>query len=670
WCGFDAADVVTALKDTNGIITKEYTFEKTSNNGTGSYTVTVNIDVKNITMLGENSDTTTIVKTESGKIVYGTFDSDCSALVATGSEMKQKDDKYVVKKSFTPTVTMTDWTYGATASEPSVSNNTSGGTVTYEYKVKDANDSTYSSDKPTNAGSYTVRAKIAEKDLYWDETATADFTIAKADPNVTAPTGKSLTYTGSVQTLITEGKATNGTMYYYLGSTAPATDSASWTTTAPTATSSGTYKIWYYVKGNNANYNNVAPVSVTATISSPVVSSKSSQNFTISLPSYTYDGTAHEVTISGTTYGKVITYYYDSDGHSLDEAPSEPGDYTVRVYASGNSSYYSKSVSAEYTISEPETEKYSVSVKNGTVDGKTTAEVEADTVIAVKADKAPAGYKFGYWKKDGSDRAISYNANYTFKVISDIELEAVYLEDSDDVERYGYSVKDSVEIDKTSKAISFIFMNNVPEDCTIVKCGIVATSDASKAEALALGNADYDRYKTTDKHNFRYTWTKTKVTADQTWYVKGYLIYKTADGTEKTVYSDLEKTTLEGSETIKEEKIVGTTIMTSVKSYQHQDTSKGNAIDFVSLSSVPADCTILKAGVVATSNATKAKNLTDANADYVRFMETTKHNAQYTWTKTKVTSSQTWYVKPYLVYKDADGTQYTVYGDLTTKKWS
>ena len=70
------------------------------------------------------------------------------------------------------------------------------------------------------------------------------------------------------------------------------------------------------------------------------------------------------------------------------------------------------------------------------------------------------------------------------------------------------------------------------------------------------------------------------------------------------------------------------------------------------------------------ANATKAKNLTDANADYVRFMETTKHNAQYTWTKTKVTSSQTWYVKPYLVYKDADGTQYTVYGDLTTKKWS
>ena len=39
-------------------------------------------------------------------------------------------------------------------------------------------------------------------------------------------------------------------------------------------------------------------------------------------------------------------------------------------------------------------------------------------------------------------------------------------------------------------------------------------------------------------------------------------------------------------------------------------------------------------------------------------------DSKYTWTKTKVTAEQVWYVKSYLVYEDADGEQITVYGDL------
>jgi len=40
------------------------------------------------------------------------------------------------------------------------------GAVTWEYKAKDADDSAYSTDVPANAGDYTVRASIAESDLY------------------------------------------------------------------------------------------------------------------------------------------------------------------------------------------------------------------------------------------------------------------------------------------------------------------------------------------------------------------------------------------------------------------------------------------------------------------------------------------------------------------------
>ena len=78
-------------------------------------------------------------------------------------------------------VSMSGWTYGGTATSPSVSNNSGSGTVTYNYKVSTAPDNTYSATKPSNAGTYTVRASVAETANYNAGTATANFTIAKAN---------------------------------------------------------------------------------------------------------------------------------------------------------------------------------------------------------------------------------------------------------------------------------------------------------------------------------------------------------------------------------------------------------------------------------------------------------------------------------------------------------
>ena len=79
---------------------------------------------------------------------------------------------------------MAGWTYGETAKDPSVSGNPGSGSVTYQYKEKDAADSTYTDTKPSNAGTYTVKATVAETDNYNGGTATADFTIAEADEPV------------------------------------------------------------------------------------------------------------------------------------------------------------------------------------------------------------------------------------------------------------------------------------------------------------------------------------------------------------------------------------------------------------------------------------------------------------------------------------------------------
>ena len=50
------------------------------------------------------------------------------------------------KTDLTLTVSLSGWTYGATANTPTVTGNTGNGAVTYNYKKKDADDETYSAE--------------------------------------------------------------------------------------------------------------------------------------------------------------------------------------------------------------------------------------------------------------------------------------------------------------------------------------------------------------------------------------------------------------------------------------------------------------------------------------------------------------------------------------------
>jgi len=72
----------------------------------------------------------------------------------------------IEKANLTATVSISDWTYGEDAETPSVMGNIEDGVVTYSYKVKDAEDETYTVTVPTNAGTYTVKAGIGATDNY------------------------------------------------------------------------------------------------------------------------------------------------------------------------------------------------------------------------------------------------------------------------------------------------------------------------------------------------------------------------------------------------------------------------------------------------------------------------------------------------------------------------
>lgn len=117
----------------------------------------------------------------------------------------------IAKATITPTVTLAGWTYKETAKTPAVTGNTGSGVETYKYKVKDAADSTYVAMVPSNAGTYTVKAEIAESKNYLGGEVTADFTIApKALADSMIASVADAKYTGSAITpkpTVTDGSA-------------------------------------------------------------------------------------------------------------------------------------------------------------------------------------------------------------------------------------------------------------------------------------------------------------------------------------------------------------------------------------------------------------------------------------------------------------------------------
>jgi hypothetical protein len=95
------------------------------------------------------------------------------------------------------TVSLVGWTYGDEANIPEVNGNLGEGEVDFFYANAEAPSSDYTTDVPTNAGNYSVKAVIAETDNYLGKEVTNTFSIAKANLSVvTIADIADQTYTG------------------------------------------------------------------------------------------------------------------------------------------------------------------------------------------------------------------------------------------------------------------------------------------------------------------------------------------------------------------------------------------------------------------------------------------------------------------------------------------
>ena len=249
-----------------------------------------------------------------------------------------------VLQSISPTVSLTGWTYGNAPYDPQVTGNLGNGTVTYSYKLSTADDSTYTSTKPSNAGTYTVRAQIAETASYASGVCTSTFTISKANisPIVTM-IGWTEGSTASNPSIT--GNLGNGTVTYsYKLSTAA---DSSYITTKPSSV--GTYIIRAQI-AETTNYN-----SGVCTASFSIVDrTKLNINPIVSISNWTYGETASNPSISGNTGNGSVSYSYKlstaSDNEYTSTKPSDAGTYIIRAVISETSDYNGATVTSSFTI--------------------------------------------------------------------------------------------------------------------------------------------------------------------------------------------------------------------------------------------------------------------------------------------------------------------------------
>ena len=141
--------------------------------------------------------------------------------------------------------------------------------------------------------------------------------------------------------------------------------------------------------------------------------------------------------------------------------------------------------------------------------------------------------------------------NYSFLMPSEnITIQAIYVEQEIPVEKKGTAYIESVKKTDSNKLV-FVSILSVPEQCKITAAGLVATNDdqigadiCAESVAITADKKVFVRYAAGTNRNLKYTWTKSNVSSDETWYVKAYLVYKDESDKTQTVYGELVTATL------------------------------------------------------------------------------------------------------------------------------
>ena len=358
-------------------VTAAVSVEPTSYTYTGEAIVPTTVTVK---------DGTTVIPASEYTVTYG---NNTNAGKATVTVKDQDGGNYVVSGTATFTITKAElsgvtvslkgWTYGDTAKTPTVSGNLGGGNVTYQYKANNA--STYTSTVPTNAGTYTVKATVAESANYKAATATGSFTIA---PKTVTNAAVTLSQTSYAYT----GRAFQPSVTVKDGTTViPASE---YTVAYTDNTNVGTATV---TVSDRAGGNYVVSGTATFTITKAALSGVS-----VSLGGWTYGDTAKTPTVSGNLGNANVTYQYKAadaaDETYTNVVPTNAGTYTVKATVAESANYAAATATRNFTIVPKAISKATVeNIGEQEFTGRTitpTVTVKDGTVVLTDADYSVA----------------------------------------------------------------------------------------------------------------------------------------------------------------------------------------------------------------------------------------------------------------------------------------
>ena len=176
---------------------------------------------------------------------------------------------------------------GRPVSKPSITTDNERGTndanVTIVYKVKGADDSTYTKEAPKDYGTYVIRVTVAQDDSHTEAVVTKEFSITKKRMTLTAE-DYSRTYDGQKHGItMTVTEPADAEISYR------ASEDASWQSAPVTYRDAGTYTVYYQVTSENYE---------TETGSRTITITPKTVALTWGTTMFTYDGTEKIPTVT------------------------------------------------------------------------------------------------------------------------------------------------------------------------------------------------------------------------------------------------------------------------------------------------------------------------------------------------------------------------------------
>lgn len=215
---------------------------------------------------------------------------------------------------------------GRPVSRPSITTDNERGTndanVTIVYKVKGADDSTYTKEAPKDYGTYVVRVTVAQDDSHTEAVDTKEFSITKKRMTLTAE-DYSGTYDGQKHGItVTVTEPADAEISYR------ASEDASWQSAPVTYRDAGTYTVYYQVTSENYE---------TETGSRTITITPKTVALTWGTTTFTYDGTEKIPTV---TVDSSSLYSGDScQVTGMKGAQKAAGTYSAEAAALDNANY-------------------------------------------------------------------------------------------------------------------------------------------------------------------------------------------------------------------------------------------------------------------------------------------------------------------------------------------